>query len=184
VGWEISPHDGGAHFLPEPPNEVLCAQCGSLLDPDFLPRSIRKSKYELSSTYDNRVIVGRAAYDVLTAAGCDHRDFLLLPCRAPQFLFRPRRILAFDTEAAGTRFGPPCQACGNFVHVTGISPCAVREVVGSLAPGAYRSDLGFGSGPEKSPLIFLSFGVGEALMRSRLRLFDLHPVCASRHAES
>lgn len=179
VGWNLRAHDGGAHFLPEPPHEVLCPSCGSLLITDFLPAFIKASRYEISSTYDNRMIVGDAARAVMIAAGCQPEDFVPLKSRRAQYLLWPQRVLSADTEAASTRFGRCCEVCGQPVHITGTEPHAVRGVRAPLAPGAYRSDLGFGSGPEKAPIIYVSTDVGSALREAKLRYFELYPLYAS-----
>jgi hypothetical protein len=94
-----------------------------------------------------------------------------LPADRGFYWFRPRRELAFTATTS-----KPCPTCHGFYNVIGPQPLFCQGLRAPLAPGFYRSDLEFGSGPEQGPVIVVGAETGDALRRAQLSGVALRPL--------
>jgi hypothetical protein len=78
------------------------------------------------------------------------------------------RVVSFDAKSRRTRFINCCAVCGNYDEVIGATP-AYLEVPGPLEDGIFRSDLLFGSGNAKHPLIIVGLETKERLEGAGLK---------------
>ena len=73
----------------------------------------------------------------------------------------------------------PCPACRGFYNMVGPEPLFARGLREPLAPGFYRSDLDFGSGPEQGPVVVVGVETGDVLRGSKLSGVELRPIAAA-----
>ena len=71
-----------------------------------------------------------------------------------------------------------CSVCGQYESVVGATPVYVRNVRGPISGGVYRTDLEFGSGREKEPLVIMGLATYPLLMKEKLKglEFELRPI--------
>ena len=148
-----------------------CGTCG--FRRDFLatnPRYVlRRSKLDVSSTYDNQLIVSARFKEWVERAGLPGAVFHPFEDDPLHFHLLPDRVVPFDTVARKTRvIGPICPECGNAVEVIGADPTFLR-VNAPIARGFSRTDVLFGSRDAKAPLILVDPESGQALERAAMK---------------
>jgi len=166
VGYTLSVPDNGTFMFRQKPDLKRCEACGYLLkslphNPEYQRRKrevdhkldgyfVRGA--DLSSTYDGYLIASRRFKDFCLAqgyAGLMFREFI--NDRA-NFDFIATRKVKFDAARRGTTFERLCRTCKNYESVVGATPSYLLRS-SPLRDGFYRSDLSFGSGDRKSPII-------------------------------
>ena len=169
IAYQLSGHDNDT-WAYKWPGAPRCQACGYVTNRDTIDPALRvkRRRLDVSSTYDNVLLVSRR----LAEACLDEWEVGLVPLTAdPEFLaLRPPRIVPFDAERRGTRFENKCSLCGRYESVVGAKPGFLRISALPTPDGFFRTDLEFGSGDEKSPLIVASLSVRERLMRRFPRL--------------
>ena len=91
-------------------------------------------------------------------------------------MFRPARVLEYDAQRRGTRFMEYCSVCGQHESVVGANPVFLRNVRGPIGDGFYRTDLEFGSGREKHPLVIMGLATYPLLLKEKLKGVELSPI--------
>lgn len=157
------------------PHPATCGMCGRKTRADFVDAAFRvkKRRRDVTATYDGYVIVSQRLVDFGLAHACELDGLVELPGDRGFYWFRPSRTLAFAATTSN-----PCPTCHAFYNVIGPQPVFCQELRGPLAPGFYRSDLEFGSGPEQGPVIVVGAETGDALRRARLSGLHLRPLSA------
>ena len=143
--------------------------CGRKTRADFVDAAFRvkKRRRDVTATYDGYVIVSQRLVDFGLAHACELDGLVELPGDRGFYWFRPSRTLAFAATTSN-----PCPTCHAFYNVIGPQPVFCQELRGPLAPGFYRSDLEFGSGPEQGPVIVVGAETGEEMNRFLIVEFD------------
>lgn len=159
--------DNDTHMWASP--EVTCPACGCstvpvATNPEF---RLKKHKLDVSFTYDGACIVSSAFKDLCAnEAGAQFQSLL----KEPGFYrFMASQVVPFDAERRSTRFERLCAQCHNYESVVGATPAYLKGVSSPLQRGVYRTDLSFGSGNEKSPLLIVSPDVQERIHTAKLR---------------
>jgi hypothetical protein len=172
-------HDNGGYFLESAPEGVLCPQCGTCLDyayaPDTLWSDERLKKYDVSYTYDSRMIVSEKFIDVNNMHGNSDLFIKALNTSPVLYYIYLNRIIQFDFEKRKTAFEKPCSKCGGFESVTGATPAYLKGG-GLPGRGFFRTDLAFGSGRGKFPLIIVDSETARSFKTQRITGFVLKPV--------
>ncbi len=148
-----------------------CSECGALAEKwnrkyirIDVPRSMRS---DISITYDGVTVVSEGFVQVVGEArlrGLQFHDVGV----GFSVLLSTRRV-AFDIAARGTRFEDLCTMCGQHGSVAGATPAFLRAPI-DLAPDEFAwTDVEFGSGDEKQPLLICGETAGATLRRGRLR---------------
>ena len=124
-------------------------------------------KYDVSYSYDGVLVMSARAREVIVAAGMSGMEFR--PLQAGLFSARPSVVVAFDAAARETRFEKPCPVCGTYEEVAGATPVFLKP--GAVVPdnGFARTDLEFGSGDEKMPLVLCGDQAAQVLKSKRLK---------------
>src|SRR5262245_26816378 len=152
-----------------------CGTCG--FRRDFLatnPRYVlRRSKLDVSSTYDNQLIVSARFKEWVERVGLPGAVFHPFDDDPRHFHLLSDRVVPFDTVARKTRFiGPTCAECGNAVEVIGADPTFLR-VNAPIERGFARTDVLFGSRDAKAPLILVDPASGHELERASMKGLEL-----------
>jgi hypothetical protein len=159
------------------PHPATCGTCGRKTSGDFIDPSlrVRKRRRDATATYDGYLLVSQRLVDIGLTNGLNVDDVVALPGDRSFYWLRPKRILGF-----GATTSKPCSACRGFYSVIRPEPLYCKDLREPLAPGFYRSDLEFGSGPEQGPVIVLGAHTGEALRGAKLSGSELTPIFAER----
>ena len=126
--------------------------------------------------YDGRLIVSQKFKDFHDRHGCGPAEFRLVNRRRRWYMFRPTRVLEYDTERRGTRFMKYCAVCGRHEEVAGANPVFLRNVRGLIGDGFYRNDVEFGSSREKEPLLIVGPATYTLLLKEKLKSLELSPI--------
>jgi hypothetical protein len=203
-GFIVYGHDIGAYAFREPPpksayppiHQALvpdmsgrshpgvrrCEECGELLAKWEEPLGdlvLKKKRFDIGATYDGVDLVSsrfKAVYEENRLIGLDFRPLPKVPAF---FAVLPTRVVAYDAERTKTQFIKPCSRCGRFESVTGATPVFLRPGTNLQDHEFVRTDLEFGSGDEKSPLVICGEVAAADLSRARLKGLDLEPLGSS-----
>ncbi len=153
-----------------------CEKCGYrvapiVTNPAYVPR---KTRHDLTSTYDGQWIVTEAFKSLCEREGYPGLDFLPFENDARHFHLVPRRQVKFDSARRKTRFERLCKTCNRYESVVGATPAYLRRR-GPLPAGVFRSDLAFASGDEKSPLLLVGEGTRDKIVAARLEGIVFEP---------
>lgn len=189
VGYTLDGHDNGTYMY-EPGDKALptCPRCGYRLDffptnPDYALKKRFKpltgqptvsKETALSSTYDHQDIVSLSFKDFCLQQGYLDLNFIEFPKDPHHFHLMIANQVKFDSERRGTRFLELCPTCGNYDGIIGASH-APLQVTEPLADGFYRTDLLFGSGDRKSPLIIVGTETKAKLKAMKFRGLIFEP---------
>lgn len=175
MAYVMYPHDGDMFFFEDRKSSIFCPRCGTLLDKSFLPRGVRpRKRWDLSSTYDRRVIVTERF-----KAWCEAQKFAAIvfrqTCAQPAYYtFEPSVVLNLDPRFA--RFEDKCAACGNYESVITGGSMKLLGVADPIEDGIFRTDLEFGSRWEKSPDIIVGVRTKELIKKERFHLVHFEPI--------
>lgn len=159
-----------------------CNVCGNLVskwEEPLLRFIVNERRYDIGSTYDGVVIVSGRFIQVYLKQKLMGLVFTQLPDDSHFFSIQAKRCVAYDSDRRKTRFMSFCEACGQFDTVVGATPAYFRP--GTIVEDRefVRSDLEFGSGDEKGPLLVCGELAARALRDARLRGLELLPVASS-----
>ncbi len=175
VAYDMSPHDGDAFFFEDRKSSIFCSVCGTLLDKAFLPSGVRpRKKWDICSTYENRVIVSERFKGWCQARHLDGLVFRQVNERPPYYVFEPSIVLEVDPRCA--RFEDKCSACGNFESVMRAGRLVLPKVQAPIDDGIFRSDIEFASRWEKSPIIIVGLHTRELMKEEKFRLIEFEPI--------
>jgi hypothetical protein len=168
--YSVSAPDCDVHYFANAPANLFCPDCDSYIgEEEFVPQiDLRRCKLDFCFTYDGRLLVSDRARTYLSGRCTTPLKFAVVDKTSGYYALRLESTVPFDKDRRKTRFEGKCPRCGNFESIVGATPAFIFDSDKIEATGAYRSDLCFGSGREKSPLIV----VGAALQRE---LEDIFP---------
>lgn len=168
-GFNLYGHDNDTYMFSDAGPETcpVCSYRRDLLayNPDYV---LVKTDTDISTTYDGFVIVSEAFKQFCSGQGYQNLKFGEFRHDRWHYNFEVNQQVKFDAERRRTRFEKDCPYCGNYESVIGATPSYLL-VANPLADGFYRSDLIFGSGNEKHPLIFVGAETRKKLERAGLK---------------
>ena len=156
-----------------------CGKCNELTSKWDEPLSglvIKKRKYDISMTYDGMLIVSEMFKSVYTSNILSGLIFRQLPDDPRFFAVNAVRAVEFDAERRRTRFIKPCAECGRYESVVGATPVFLKAGSNVKGPEFVRTDLEFGSGDEKHPILICGQVAAKALFDAKLKGMDLIPI--------
>jgi hypothetical protein len=95
------------------------------------------------------------------------------------FHFMVENIVKFDAVKRGTVFERVCNVCKNYQSVVGATPSYLLQSR-PLSDGFYRTDLLFGSGDRKSPIILVGSETKAKLESAKLKGLTFSPAYSSK----
>jgi hypothetical protein len=155
-------------LLPDVQNVPVCSMCGFKTSAFFINPSftVRRRHFDLSFTYDGYAICSLEFREAVLRAGLTGSGFEALPNDRQFYVFLPRTVVEFDVHRRQTRFEGLCSACGLHGAVAGATPAYLKA---TPASDFSRSDVLFGSGNSRWPLLFLSESARHMIQRERLQ---------------
>ena len=161
-GYALSGYDNDSHMCSSADQVFddiedleICTACGYRTDFDFVNPlfTLSRKVQDISYTYDGYCIVSLRFKEACERKSLTGLRFISLPKEKTYFYFAPEPLVKFDYERRETRFENKCETCGNFESVVGAWPVFLRS---KLTADFNRTDLSFGSGNEKHPLLIIS----------------------------
>ena len=150
-----------------------CPECRILDREKSLRAPLKGVKYDISSTYDNELVVSDSVFQELSKT-IDRSNF---EKAGDYYYVLPRATIEFDSVKRLTKFGSTCSTCGNYSHVIGISPAYLKQDV--LVSGIYATDLRFGDTEDASanltPAIIISKDVLDTILALKPSGLDYEP---------
>jgi hypothetical protein len=153
-----------------------CDRCGELTSKWDEPLSgviIKKRKYDLSLTYDGIPISSDLFRSVYAENNLSGLKFRRLPDDPKFFAIHATRTIEFDAGRRRTRFINHCQYCGRYESVVGATPVFLKTGSEVDEREFVRTDLEFGSGDEKHPLIICGQAAATVICDAKLKGLDL-----------
>lgn len=151
-----------------------CPSCRNLIDKwnaDYIQVEVPTSmRMDISMTYDGVTIVSARFVQVVTdnkLRGLRFHDV----GDGVSVLLANRRI-AFDSVSRRTKFENQCSRCGQYEAVAGATPAFLCPPVDVARDEFVWTDVEFGSGDEKGPLLICGDVAGAALRREKLKGLD------------
>ncbi len=160
------------------PHPATCPKCGSKTDSDYINPEFKAKhrRRDISVTYDGYIIVSKRFREFCRRNRWKGLSFQRLPADNDFFVFRISSVLPFDAKKRGTRFYNPCPTCGAFYSVIGADPVYLRGISKPIGEGFFRTDLEFGSGPEKHWLCLVGIRTAEKLKEQAFSKYYLREV--------
>ena len=156
-----------------------CSKCGYLYDlinyfnPSF---KLKRRTNDISYTYDGRCIVSLRFKEFCKREGYVGLTFKVFEREPNFYLFQVDNELSFDSAVSKTEFLEYCEECNNYKEIIGFSPGHLRSIGNRLSDGFYRTDLLFGSGNSKHPLIIVAPETKIKFEREKLQGGYLEPI--------
>ena len=153
-----------------------CDACGELTskwDEPLVGLVIKKRRLDISLTYDGVLIAShrfKSTYDANDLSGLVFRQ---LPDDRDFFAIHALKVIEFDAERRKTQFITPCPRCRIFESVVGATPVILKAGSEVGTTEFVRTDLEFGSGDEKHPLLICGEDVAETLSNAKLNGLEL-----------
>lgn len=182
IGYTLLVPDNGTFMFREKPDLKRCEACGYLLE--FMPYNpeyqLRKSEVvdkldgyvvrgaDLSATYDSYLIASEHFRAFCLEQGYQGLIFREFTKDRTSFEFMAERQVKFDAARRGTVFERLCKVCKNYESVVGATPSYLLSST-PLPDGFYRTDLSFGTGDGKSPLILVGSETKAKLESAKLK---------------
>lgn len=180
IGYFLMGQDNDSYFLDlDNLYASKCFKCECLLDsinyfnPSF---KLKKRTYDLSYTYDGRCIVSLKFKEFCIRNGYQGLTFKVFEREPNFFLLNIKNEVEFDSEKSGTSFIKYCDVCLRYEEVVGFSPGYLKNVEKKLKDGFYRTNLLFGAGNSKHPIIIVAPETQSKLKAEKMKGVYIEPV--------
>lgn len=132
---------------------------------------IKKTKYDISYTYDSALIVSQKFKDF-----CDQNNFIginfhQLLSQTDFYLFKVRNIVEFDFKRRETEFLEFNKDVGKYNEVIGATPVCLKQKE-PLMSGFYRTDIEFGRGYDQAPTIIAGISTYALIQKEKFKGLD------------
>lgn len=115
-----------------------------------------------------KIFCERSEYDSLC--------FYELPSEPHFYAFSVTRVVAFDAEKRKTRFDGYCNVCNRYYSVAGAEPVFLMDDPKFLEKAFYATDILFGSGNEKHPLLIVGPSTCHSMIGEGFRGIYYRPI--------
>jgi len=178
TNYAIFAADADIYYYEGAPEDLFCPSCGSYIgSKPYLPSNLKVQKLEkdFSYSYDGKLILSNKAKAFLEENISTKLVFHRVNSEPEAFVFETPNIAIFDSEKRKTRFIDKCDQCGNFESIIGSTPPFLKIDHDLDKMGVYVTDIQFGSGREKSPLIIVGEQLG-LMLKKAFKEIDLEEV--------
>lgn len=169
-------HDNDNYVLNQCVDLKRCDFCGYLLNKwelDFTSVDI-KTKLDVSTTYDGFFIVSETFKSICEQYRFEGAKFF--STHSDLYVLRPEPIVVFDYEKRETRFESYCNNCNNYKNVAGATPVYLKTTNSIVSNSFYRTDIEFGSGDEKHPLIICGEDIVTVLKTYKFKKLEIRNI--------
>lgn len=152
----------------------VCAECGYKTDPFYINQGfqVKRRDCDLSYTYDGYCIVSRKFMEACERHAVTGTVFIGLPADSDFFVLKPTSTTVFNVELRKTRFEVYCSACKFHKSTAGATPAFLSS---SPTTDISGTDILFGSGNERHPLLIATQRTKSLLGAERLKGLEFEP---------
>lgn len=178
TNYAIFAPDADIYYYNKASEDLFCSSCGSYISSEsYFPNKLRlKSlKQDFSFTYDGRLILSSRAKVFLEENASTELRFYQVNSTPEVFVIEVPDKAIFDAEKRKTRFIGKCGKCGKFESIVGSTPPFLKNTSDIDRMGIYFTDIQFGSGKEKAPLIIVGENLGK-MLKKEFKEIDLEKV--------
>jgi hypothetical protein len=157
LGYIMSGEDNDSYMFDQnDPDLLFCCKCGYVENVECIGKKfkLKKKKYDISETYDGHTVVSERFKEFCDKNGYKGLEFIKIP-NNNFYSFFVRNILPFDTDKRELKYENYCDSCRKYESVTPALPLIIKDLKEPLLNGFYATDVHFGSGNEKSPLMVI-----------------------------
>lgn len=178
IAYAMSAKDAEGYYFEDAPASIFCSSCTSCIRNNYIPKSVNIKYFNLdgSYTYDGQLIVSQKFKSWYMENGFKDSDFYCVDKEKHLFSFKPNSTLIFDVVKREVVFDEYCQTCHQYEEIAGANPVFLENVDNEILDGFFRTDVEFGSGREKSPIIILGTKTYKNLKKAKLTGFEFDPV--------
>ena len=171
VGYEISAQDNDEFFLEDEKNLTKEWLYKNTYDYNQLPASLKmkKNKLEIGSTYDGFTIVSERFKYLCEQNKFKNLEFNQLPNDSNFYLLKVHNALEFDTVARRTEYIKFSKEFNGYVEIIGATPVCLKSKQPVPEGTIYRTDIFFGTGVRKSPVLMVGIKTKELLHSWKLK---------------
>lgn len=157
IAYDLSAINNHAYFFEDAPENIFCKTCGCCIDTSYQPAELKTpNKADIGATYDRRFIASLRFKEYIDSLNLNV-DFSLINEKKQLFLIRPKHVIAYSAQQQENL----CGTCHQYFDCVAPLPLFYQETGKPLEHGMFFTNIGFGSGKEKSPSIIL--GIETAL---------------------
>lgn len=155
-----------------------CSSCGLVTQGNYVNPTfkLKRRKFDLSYTTDGCCIVSSKFVNSLGGLSVSGLRYASLPADPGFFRILPEKVLKFDSVRRNTQFLDICSVCGRFESVVGAHPVFLIPGQAIEPAVVYRTDLEFGSGDEKHPVLIAGPAAADKMRKSRLSGVDYEDI--------
>lgn len=166
LGYLLRAPDNDSYMLQGPTPYPTCRTCGfatyrDWIDPQF---ALSRRDYDASYAYDGYFIVSERFCNLVLSRG---GRCIALPSVPGFYALRADETVRFDAVRRKVRFSDLCPECGQSRSVIGGPPVFLVDPQ-PLPDRLVRSDIEFGSGDEKHPLLMTGSNLATELANAGL----------------
>ena len=136
---------------------------------------IKKTHFDYSYTYDAAIIVSQKFKEFCVRNNYDNIEFHKLIGEPEFYLFKAFKTIKFDSVRRNTTFIEYNEECNQYNEVVGATPVCLEDNE-ILNDGFYRTDIEFGRGYAKSPLILVGVDTFKKLKKEKIKGLDCNEV--------
>jgi hypothetical protein len=134
------------------------------INPNYKLGRIKK---DIMGTYDGYDIVSKKFYDFCNRENYEHLEFIELPNNRNFYWLKVHNVLPFDAERRKTRFLNYSVEFDGFEEIIGATPVYLK-INKPLEEGIYRTDICFGTGISKSPVLLFGTFTKDKIKKEEL----------------
>lgn len=171
IGYVLYGYDNDSYMYYWDKNMPVCDECGYKLNfqytnPEF---KLKRRVYDLSFTYDNCCIVSLKFKEFCERERYQSINFGKFLLEPNFFHFTANNIVQLKSVEGGIRFVNFCEKCKNYESIVFPGPKLINNRKEPLEDGFYRTDLFFGSGNEKNPLLIIGVDTYKKIKREKFK---------------
>jgi hypothetical protein len=171
LGYDITENDNDEFFLEDEeklPKEWLYK---NTYEYNQLPASLKMKKrmLDIGTTYDGFTIVSGRFKSLCKDISFKGLEFIELPSDRNFYLFRVNNILEFDAIARSTDFIKFSKEYNSYKEIIGATPVCLENKMKVPEGTIYRTDIFFGTGIRKSPVLMVGIKTKELMDSWKLK---------------
>jgi hypothetical protein len=172
VGYNIGGEFNNSYmFNSDDSNLPICKRCGYVTNFDYISSLfiLNKKIYDISYTYDGRVIVSLKFKEFCLRNKYEGIEFKKLPNDPNYFLLSVYNIIKFDTDKRKLNFENYCDECKRYESITPARPIILKNISNPIKGGVYATDIHFASGNEKRPLLIIGIDTYQKMKKEKFK---------------
>ncbi|ABK48626.1 conserved hypothetical protein [Shewanella sp. ANA-3] len=152
----------------------VCPGCHYRTNFEFVNQDfkIKRKTYDLSATYDGYYIASLKFKETLNREGITGINFVAISKEPEYFVMFVSNVVSFDTKKRKSRAEKFCSVCANYESYVGATPAFLKELPRF---DLSRTDVAFGSGNAKHPLLIASESFVSLVKREKLKGLYFEP---------